>query len=88
MYDVFFTKSAHKEYRRLPKKVRKRIDDALEVLRVNPLSELLKTKKIRGIEGHYRIRLGDYRLIYTPHFDKLIVRVIRVGHRKDVYEHF
>lgn len=88
MYNVFFTTSAFKEYRKLSKKVRSRVDEVIAVLRVNPTSEILKIKKIRGKENHYRVRIGDYRLIYTPLAERLIIRVIRVGHRKDVHEHF
>jgi len=87
-WKVFFQKSALKEYRKLPKKVRGKIDEALEILSINPLSELLTFKKIRGKDNHYRIRVGDYRIVYTPQNDKLIIRVIRVGHRKDVYRFF
>ena len=88
MYKILFQKSAHKEYSKLPKKVRDRVDECLEILSINPLSEILNFKKIRGKENHYRIRVGQYRLIYSPQDEKLIVRVIRVGHRNDVYRHF
>ena len=88
MYKVLFQKSAFKEYKKLPKKVQVKIDESLEILSVNPLSEILRFKKIRGRENHYRIRIGDYRLIYSPQNEQLIVRVIRVGNRKDVYKYF
>jgi len=88
VYRVFFQKSAYKEYQKLPKKVRDKVDEALEILSVNPLSEILRFKKIRGKENHFRIRIGDYRLIYSPQDEQLIVRVIRVGNRKDVYWYF
>jgi len=88
LYKVLFQKSAFKEYKKLPKKVQVKIDESLEILSVNPLSEILRFKKIRGRENHYRIRIGDYRLIYSPQNEQLIVRVIRVGNRKDVYKYF
>ena len=88
MYRILFQKSAFKEYQKLPKKVQLRVNEALEILSINPLSEVLRFKKIRGIENHYRIRVGDYRLIYSPQDEQLVVRVIRVGNRKDVYRHF
>ena len=87
-YKVFFQKSAYKEYKALPGKIRIRVDEILEILRINPLSEILKFKKIRGKENHYRVRTGDYRIIYSPANDTLVVRVIRIGHRRDVYRHF
>jgi mRNA interferase RelE/StbE len=87
-YKVLFQKSAYKEYQALPKAVRMRVDQALEILSIDPLSEVLRFKKIRGKENHYRIRVGDYRIIYTPQTTTLIVRDIRIGRRKDVYRHF
>ena len=87
-YKILFQKSAYKEYRLLPKSVKLRVDQALEMLSIDPLSEVLRFKKIRGKENHYRIRVGDYRIIYSPQTATLIVRVIRIGHRKDVYRHF
>ena len=87
-YKILFQKSAYKEYKLLPKSVRLRVDQALEILSIDPLSEVLRFKKIRGKENHYRIRVGDYRIIYSPQTTTLIVRVIRIGHRKDVYRHF
>jgi mRNA interferase RelE/StbE len=87
-YKILFQKSAYQEYRSLPKAVRLRIDKALEILSIDPLSEVLRFKKIRGKENHYRIRVGDYRIIYSPQTATLIVRVIRIGHRRDVYRHF
>lgn len=87
-YRVLFQKSAYKEYQALPKAVSIRVDRALEILSIDPLSEVLRFKKIRGKENHYRIRVGDYRIIYSPQTATLIVRVIRIGHRKDVYRHF
>ena len=60
----------------------------LEILSIDPLSEVLKYKKIKGKDNHYRVRVGDYRIIYSPQHDVLIVRVIRLGHRKDVYRYY
>lgn len=88
MFEVVFTKSAHKEYRALPRRARAAVDEALELLRINPVSELLKIKKIHGRENHFRVRVGDYRVVYTPHFAQVRIHVIRVGHRKDVYRYF
>lgn len=88
MYSIEFKRSAYKEYESLSKELKKRIDSALEILSVNPTSELLNFKKLRGVDNTYRIRVGDYRIVYSPNNEKLIVLVIKVGHRKDVYEFF
>jgi mRNA interferase RelE/StbE len=87
-YRIVFQKSAYKEYQELGQNIKKRVDEVLNMLRINPYSEVLRSKKIRGKENHFRIRVGDYRIIYCPQHDLLIIRVIRVGHRKDVYRHF
>ena len=84
----YYFKNLLKEYLALPKAVQKKFDQVLEILSINPLSEVLRFKKIRGKENHYRVRVGDYRMIYSPQASSLIVRVIRIGHRKDVYRHF
>lgn len=68
--------------------MRDRIDQVLEVLSINPLLEILRFKKIRGKENHYRVRVGDYRMIYSPQAEALVVRVIKVAHRKEVYRYF
>ena len=88
MYTVVFVRSAYEEYRKVPQGVRQRIDEVLQILCINPVSDVLKIRKIRGLENHYRIRVGDYRIVYSPQHDKLVIRVIRVGHRRDVYDHF
>ncbi len=87
-YKIVFQKSAYKEYQRLPKQLIQRVDEVLSILSINPFSEILKFKKIRGKENHYRVRVGDYRILYSPQQEILVVRVIRLGHRKDVYRFF
>lgn len=42
-------------------------------------------EKMRGFEGHYRIRIGPYRAVYSIEDFKLIIEVIRIGPRKDIY---
>ena len=87
-YSVVFQKSAFKEYGKLNKTIKKKIDEALEILSFHPMTDLLDIKKMRGIEGFYRIRVGEYRMIYTIVKTRLLITVIRIGHRGDVYRHF
>jgi mRNA interferase RelE/StbE len=51
----------------------------------NPFSELLNVKKLKGSEGVFRFRLGDYRVLYEVRKERLIVLVIKIGHRREVY---
>ena len=85
-YSIRFTKSAKKEFHKLPKKIQARVVEALNVLATNPYSELLKVKKLRGEEELFRTRIGDYRLLYQVQGGKLIVLVIKIGHRREVYK--
>ena len=84
MWQVELTKKAKKQLSRLPENVRKRILRALEEkLAVDPNFHL---SRLSGYEGDfYRFRVGDYRLLCSKLDKKLVVIVIAVGHRKDVY---
>ncbi|HMT07455.1 MAG TPA: type II toxin-antitoxin system RelE/ParE family toxin [Pyrinomonadaceae bacterium] len=84
-YIVEFTKSAEKEFLRLPKRIRDKFAEAFKLLAISPFSELLRIKKLKGTEDAFRIRVGEYRLIYKVEADQLIVLVIKTGHRSEVY---
>lgn len=84
-YTVEFVRSAEKEFLQLPKKIRLRFEEALKLLAISPFSELLKIKKLKGTEDAFRIRIGDYRMIYQVRQEVLIVLVIKVGHRREIY---
>ena len=83
MYRVIIKPSADRQVGRLPAQIRRRISDALDDLAENPRPR--SSKKLKGAEDLWRIRVGDYRVIYTIRDDELIVLVVRVSHRKDVY---
>ena len=84
-YKARFVKSAKKEFLALPTKVQNRIVDGLELLCVNPFSSALKTKKLKGADNLYRMRFGDYRVIYEIRKRELVVLIVKVGHRREVY---
>ena len=84
-YQVQFTKSATKEYSTLPRKTQDKIAEALQFLSTNPFSELLKVKKSKGADALYRIRIGDYRVVYEIRLEILLIIVIKIGHRREVY---
>ena len=60
-----------------------RIISALHALADNPRPH--GVKKLKGYRDYWRIRVGDYRIIYTIQDDRLLVVVIRIGHRREVY---
>ncbi|GAB4302450.1 MAG: type II toxin-antitoxin system RelE/ParE family toxin [Thiohalomonadaceae bacterium] len=82
-YRVEWKRSAEKELRKLPREVIPRIIEAVGGLGANPVPQ--GTRKLVGSDHNYRIRVGDYRIVYSLFQDRLIVEVIRVGHRREVY---
>jgi mRNA interferase RelE/StbE len=84
MYGIVFTKQAVKDLERLPEEVRVRIAPVIDLLAEDPRPS--GCKKLKGGKNVYRIRVGHYRIIYTLEDDKLLIIIVRIGHRKDVYQ--
>jgi mRNA interferase RelE/StbE len=82
-YAVIYKPSADKALRQLPEKVQRRIAAATEALAGDPRPP--GAVKLHGTEDLWRIRVGQYRVVYTVQDEALIVLVLRVAHRKDVY---
>jgi mRNA interferase RelE/StbE len=82
-YTVLVLPSAQKQLSKLPNAMASRIEDKLLELEGDPRPP--GCKKLRGRDA-WRIRIGDYRAIYEIHDGKLIVTVITIGHRREVYE--
>ena len=85
-YEIVFKKSAAKELQALPQKVQQKIMDAVHLLSLNPYTELLQIKKMKGADSLYRVRIQDYRIIYLIENQLIKVTIIKVGHSKEVYE--
>lgn len=83
-FQVIVTKSAQKELERLPAAATSRIREAIDGLSQNPKPP--GVKKLKGEVNTYRIRLGDYRVVYEVHNKEVLVLVIRIRHRKDAYQ--
>jgi mRNA interferase RelE/StbE len=81
-YRLRLKKSAAKEIENLPKKDCARVVGAIQKLLDDPYAQ--NTQKLSGQEK-YRIRVGNYRVLYEIINDELVVMVVKVGHRKDVY---
>jgi len=82
-YTIYLTKPAAKDLAALPKKILQTIDSTIQSLADNPHPH--GSIKLRGAEDLYRIRKGDFRIIYKIEDEALIVTIVRVGNRKDVY---
>jgi mRNA interferase RelE/StbE len=84
-YTITFKKSAEKEFEKLPPQIIRRIGTAIDALSKNPRPA--GSKKLEGQkESLWRIRIGDYRVIYLVEDAIKIVEIRRIGHRKDIYE--
>ena len=83
-YEIVVSKSAQKELFRLPQQVNNRIIPAIFKLEEDPRPN--GSKKLRGLTNLWRIRVGDYRIIYAIDDEIRIVDIRKVGHRKDIYQ--
>ena len=82
-YKVYFRKSAAKELEKLPKAALRKIIKKIERLSDEPRPA--GREKLSGQEL-YRVRQGDYRIVYSIQDNELTIWVIKVGHRKDIYK--
>lgn len=82
-YTVYIKSGAEKQLKKPPKSYRKVVTEEIFALGDNPRPH--GVRKLTALPGHYRIRVGPYRVIYTIQDEKLIVVVIRIGARKEIY---
>ncbi|SBW21034.1 hypothetical protein FDG2_1872 [Candidatus Protofrankia californiensis] len=82
-YKVEVSSHAARAFRKLPVPVQRRLTRAFLALEHTPRP--VGSKALVGSPGHWRIRVGDYRVIYTVRDDVLLVLVVELGHRRDVY---
>ena len=83
-YRVLLTSSAERELKKLPANIVARIISRLESLAYDPRPA--GCKKLQGGDREWRIRVGDYRVIYTISDKKFLVEVTRIRHRSEVYD--
>lgn len=84
LYCIEFKSSAKKELAKLPKSIAEKIVVSIKSLADNPRPD--GCKKLKGAESVYRIRINDYRVVYSIIDQCLIIQVIKIGHRKEVYQ--
>jgi mRNA interferase RelE/StbE len=82
-YSILLAPPAERQLKALTEPVQKRIVKRLRMLKENPRPQ--GVKKLAGEEDLYRIREGDYRIIYTIQDKQLIVLVVKIGDRKEIY---
>lgn len=82
-YRIEWKRSALKELKRLPADVIARVVRAVGELSANPFPP--GVVKLAGAQYTYRLRIGDYRVVYTVDASVLVVEIVRVRHRSDAY---
>ena len=82
-YSIVYKPSVEKDLRSLPRSTVARVIKRIDTLRDNPVSRY--SVKLTGSKGLYRIRVGDYRVVYGVDQDAKRVTIHYVRHRRDVY---
>ena len=81
-YQIIILPAAEKSLSKLPKKMQLRIQGVITTLANNPLPPV--AKKLVG-RDNYRLRVSDYRIVYSIHENILTVKIVSVGHRREIY---
>ena len=82
-YAIKFTASALREFRALESHIQRRISIKIEGLCTDPFPS--GVRKFQGEDEHWRIRIGDYRVIYRIEKKRVVIVIVRIGHRREVY---
>ena len=86
MYKLNFLTSAKREFEKLDTTVQKIIKEKLLLLATNPNILKNNIKALKGeYKGKFRLRIHQYRVIFQVKDEELIIIVVRIGHRKDIY---
>jgi mRNA interferase RelE/StbE len=81
-YRIQVAPAAVRQLRKLDAAARRRVQAAVELLADHPRPS--GAKKLVGGDGEWRVRTGDYRIVYEIHDDVLLILVVAVGHRRDI----
>jgi mRNA interferase RelE/StbE len=82
-YRIEFSPTAERQFKKLPKEVQARLKHRIDILAENPFPR--GVKKLSAEEDLYRLRIGDYRIIYQVQGKALLILILKLGHRKNVY---
>lgn len=85
MYKIAFTKQAYKSFRKTPKNVETRIRKKLDRIAENPYAQYANLKKLKNRSG-YHLRVGDWRVIYDIRDEKLVILVLDIASRGEIYK--
>lgn len=82
-YAIEISSRARRGIRRISREDQRRVSKAIDGLADEPRPD--GVAKMRGFDRRYRIRIGDYRVIYDIYDDRLLVVVVEAGHRREIY---
>ena len=80
-YNILISSTAEKALKKIPKKDRIKIIELIQTLAFKPLPQGVR----KLMENIYRVRQGNYRVIYELRNKKLIILILKIGHRKNIY---
>jgi mRNA interferase RelE/StbE len=83
LYAIEFTASALREFRALDRQVQRRVSTKVSELAEDPFP--VGARKFQGEDNHWRNRVGDYRVIYRIEKRRVVIVIVRIGHRREVY---
>ncbi len=84
IYEVTLAPAAARQLRKFDPQVRRRVQAAIELLADDPRPPT--ATRLVGGAGEWRVRTGDYRIIYEIEGNRLLVLVLNVGHRREIYQ--
>jgi mRNA interferase RelE/StbE len=82
-YKILLHSKVPRELKSLPKDIRHKAKETIDALASNPIPPA--AAKLQGRMGCYRIRIGNYRIIYEVHVTEIVVYIVGIAHRKEVY---
>lgn len=83
-YEIQISKSASKRIKNLSSELQERIEAKIDSLAIEPRPD--GVKKLKGRENSYRVRAGNYRILYDIFDNILLVSVVEIGHRRNIYQ--
>ena len=83
-FSVEIAPAAERQLRKFDPQVRRRVQAVIDLLALDPRPP--RAVQLSGGAGEWRVRTGDYRIIYEIHDEQVLVLVLRLGHRRDIYD--
>jgi mRNA interferase RelE/StbE len=80
---IEFSRQADRQFRNLPSQIQQRLKSKIDSLATTPRPH--GSEKLSGTDQFYRIRVGDYRIVYAVEEDRLLILVVKVGYRREIY---